>query len=660
MSHNQVGLKDEIFNAIQNGNILIPSKIIILPVIIRPFLWKELDYFSSRTFPEIFSSHRPIMTYPLSERDGIWERVIKQIITHINPKRMFWKGRRIWKGLSVMGIVSILALILAFPSALKDSLDLITNSNKPSENTLIEETKQPSLFPSKFDSTTLYILVTRFEDNVNKQETNCYGYSIISRIDELKNDRNLPIQCRYLDSKSPIQTDEAEELRGFHNADLIIWGKLRNASSSCSSKGFCLKFLPSETLLHYTGGKIKKQIKNEFQHDISNVDIEEGLISMGDELFDDWLVEMSNLKIGRKKPNLFYIDKKWPKEKRVNSLLSRGSIWYSLKVYNKALADFRQANTLKKLDKNFYLNMIDCQHSLGNLDSALIYVNDLIEIYPNYLFGYHSRGGMSMNLKKYNEAILDFNKVVELGSDISIGYDGRGLAKMNLGRYSEAIADFDKSLSIQPNNSFILCNRGTSKLDMNKYPEAIIDLDKAILLGHIMAHTYLSRGSAKTKMKHYEEAIKDYNLAIEIEPSNATAYVKRGFAKSEFKQYSKAIEDFDRGIKLDPNNALYYNNRAGIKLSFGLKEEAIRDYEQAVKLSNFKEKVFIQQLQQARQSNIKPKLTFFERFYLLLKEYWFLIFLTLVFYFIINKRKEKGKTPVKSNQKGFQRSKKIR
>ena len=84
----------------------------------------------------------------------------------------------------------------------------------------------PGPFPDKFDSTTLYILITRFEDYANFNETECYGRSIESRIDVLKNQRNLPVRIHYVHSESPNQSNDAALLRDRYYADLIIWGKL--------------------------------------------------------------------------------------------------------------------------------------------------------------------------------------------------------------------------------------------------------------------------------------------------------------------------------------------------------------------------------------------------------------------------------------------------
>jgi hypothetical protein len=147
---------------------------------------------------------------------------------------------------------------------------------------------------------------------------------IESRIEELKNERNLPVRFHYVDTESPNQSEDATRLRDRYYADLIIWGKLRNASPNCEAGGFCIKFLPSDTLVHYAGGQIKKQIEGDYQSNISSIDIEEGLINMGDDRFDDWLVEMSYLKVGRKRPEFFLHRRKLAKGKKSRKISCSG------------------------------------------------------------------------------------------------------------------------------------------------------------------------------------------------------------------------------------------------------------------------------------------------------------------------------------------------
>ena len=196
-----------------------------------------------------------------------------------------------------------------------------------------------------------------------------------------------------------------------------------------------MKFIPSDTLIHYAGGQVKKQVDADFQPNTSAVDIEEGLINMGDERFDDWLVGMSNLKVGRKRPELFYIDNSWPRNKKTDAFHARGESWYALGLYEKALADFRQAILLVPRDVHFYSISGDCEYKSGNYESAISYLDHVIELDPKY----------------------------------ANAYNNRGWAKTNLGNYAEAIADCDKAIELDPKNTKILPDRLIAQRMLERY-----------------------------------------------------------------------------------------------------------------------------------------------------------------------------------------------
>lgn len=270
-------------------------------------------------------------------------------------KKPVWEGRQVTKpNFPIYAFAAGLIFFMWVP-VLWLSMKTDESSKDDGKTQMEQETqkKDKPFFPAKFDSTKLYVLVTRFEADESAIETECYGQSIVSRIEEVSDERHLPIIPRYLKSASPLLSEDAEVIRSFHHADLIIWGKIDDADANCTAGGFCMKFIPSDTLLHYTGMKIKKQVKNSYQDSISNRKIEQGLIKMGDDFFDDWLVEMSNLKIGKKRPALFYIDPNWGLDKRHEAYLTRGSIWYSLQDYKKAFEDFKEAISIKKLNLYF-------------------------------------------------------------------------------------------------------------------------------------------------------------------------------------------------------------------------------------------------------------------------------------------------------------------
>jgi len=105
----------------------------------------------------------------------------------------------------------------------------------------------------------------------------------------------------------------------------------------------------------------------------------------------------------RIKPNLFAYN-------------NRGTVWYGLKEYEKAIADYNQAI---------------------NLDSE-------------FALAYNNRGGVWYELKEYEKAIADFNQAIDLDPKKIDAYYNRGLTFFYLDKYSNAISDYTQAINLNP------------------------------------------------------------------------------------------------------------------------------------------------------------------------------------------------------------------
>ncbi|MFN0037767.1 MAG: hypothetical protein ACKVUS_22115, partial [Saprospiraceae bacterium] len=205
-----------------------------------------------------------------------------------------WESASLGNKLAFVGlIVTFVLTVLGFlqnhflgnPSRKKDSRELesLKTQSQPSPD------PDPGCgFPAHFVRDTLYVLITRFEDTPIGGAGKPYGKGIEGRIDILSDSLKLPIRFCYRDDLPPNQRRDANALRDKFHADLVIWGKLKNASSQGNADGFNLQFEPSDTLITYAGGKITKPKLDYYQSGISAGDMEIELIWMGNEVFEDF------------------------------------------------------------------------------------------------------------------------------------------------------------------------------------------------------------------------------------------------------------------------------------------------------------------------------------------------------------------------------------
>ena len=181
--------------------------------------------------------------------------------------------------------------------------------------------------------------------------------------------------------------------------------------------------------------------------------------------------------------------------------------------------------------------------------------------------------------KNYDKAMENYNKAIELDPNYVAAYTSRGLAESNLEKNQKTIKDYDKAIELDPNDAETYYNRGNAKLELEDYQEAIKDYDKAITLDPQNAYAYVCKGIAKAQSKDYRGAIKDFDKAIELNFNFSLVYIHRGIAKFKVEDYQGAIKDSTEAIRLDPKNLTAYGNRGNAKFALGDYQGAMKDYD---------------------------------------------------------------------------------
>jgi len=537
------------FDFVCNTAGLIPPTAQAVPIIARHATWEALPFLKQYAANAIPADQQPMPSGSEEQKDAWMDRVARSIaqklgLIELKPvaTRPFWK--RItpdgWMGAAVAILLALVAYYC--PSERQ-------NQKQAKQETASSDTCRD--FPARFVHDTLFVLITRFED-FNKYSLQCYGETMRWHINAFAENRRLPIEVCYRHSLSPDDSREADRLRDEYHADLIIWGRLDNAGSDCTTDGFCLLFNPSDTLIRYVGGIPHKTDPSDFQDSISSSRILKGQFRMGKKVFDNWLIDMFNLKIGKKQPALMVIDENWKDSEKLEAYRTRANIWSGLGRHQEALADWDQA----------------------------------IRINPKDALFYNNRGGEKFNLGRFDEAIADYDRSLEIDSNFLFAYLNRGVAKLRSKNHSaDALHDLEHVAEKAPNFPDIHHVRGDAHSKLHRYPEAVADYDQAIKNNPQDIRSYLNRAVAHKEMGHWDEAIADYSQVIKINPNDAVAHLNRGAAKSRKGLFKDAIIDYDRAVKLDPKNAVAYNNRGGARYDLGEFEKAIADYDQAIKIS---------------------------------------------------------------------------
>jgi tetratricopeptide (TPR) repeat protein len=209
---------------------------------------------------------------------------------------------------------------------------------------------------------------------------------------------------------------------------------------------------------------------------------------------------------------------------------------------------------------------------------AILCYDKVININPNNINAWNSKGYTLRLLGKFREAIRSYDRVIEIdASNVSVWYN-RGLALSNLGRYDEAIRSYDRVIEIDANNTDAFNAKGLVLERLGKYDEAAEYYNKVREIDKIRVQINNEKGNFLQESRKFREAIRSYDRVIEIDASNVSAWYNRGLALSNLGRYDEAIRSYDRVIEIDANNTDAFNAKGLVLERLGKYDEAILSY----------------------------------------------------------------------------------
>jgi tetratricopeptide (TPR) repeat protein len=513
---------------------------------------------------------------------AIWNNKIEDKIDLANPQEKTNakdKNRRNVVVLLMILIIITILIIFFIKTNFKDKSGEV-------------ETQKVSLgcdFPKKFNGDSLYILITGFEDDSKRFKADCHGTSINRRIDFIKNEKKLPIKICYEPNLSPKQSDEVKLIQKNYNADLVLWGNLKNLSKNCGEGDICFKSQPSDSIIRICSGEIETEnYKLEYEKGMRSEDIEEGNLHVGNLAFDSWILAVFNAKIGKKKPSLFRVDTLLSKEKQAELWMQKGNLFYNLGNYTQSINCFTESIQLEPNHSEFYNNRGIARKKIKDYAGAISDYDKVIELYPSYGSAYYNRAILKREMKDYKNAISDYNKAIMLDSSQATFYYNRANLKIEMKDYKDAISDYDKAIKLDSNQAIFYINRGVIKKILKDYNGATIDFEKAIQIDSNEIKSYINLGDLRKELKDFNGAKSYYNKAIEIDTiSDALTYADRGISKAGTKDINGALSDFNNAIQFNPNNKDFYYNRAILKRDIGDYKGSIIDFDKAIELNPY-------------------------------------------------------------------------
>ena len=244
------------------------------------------------------------------------------------------------------------------------------------------------------------------------------------------------------------------------------------------------------------------------------------------------------------------IEKKFNEAKKLHQA---GKVNEAQKIYLELLKNSPSDHKINFLTGTSYLQ-------LKNYEKAITYLDNSINISPEFPHSYNSKGIVFSEMKLFEEAIRNYDKAILLKPDFLEAHLNRGISLKNIQEYDDALKSFEKCIEIDSLNPKIYNNLGNLFLENLKYADAKHAYDNAIMFNEKYAEAYEGRGDALQEIAKIEKdpsklslSITNYEKAFSLKPDLDYVYGKIVSTKMYVSDWSKT-EEYLSKIKEEVNN----------------------------------------------------------------------------------------------------------
>jgi tetratricopeptide (TPR) repeat protein len=297
---------------------------------------------------------------------------------------------------------------------------------------------------------------------------------------------------------------------------------------------------------------------------------------------------------------------------------SRGTVYFSVDDYYKAIADFIRAMEINDQNYLYYYNTAHSLYQLNDPGESLYYLERALSLKDDHCNSYNLKGviyedenisdSSKVYFKKaydcspddpqmsYNLAFAYYNnqeykdalKWFEVSD--SLGYDGAGIYSymgncyFAFEEYANAIGYHEKHFRLDSLNYIPLYNIGTCYYNLAEYDQAIDALKKSYDLEkedsdipYYISKAYFQKKDIRTAHAYIDQA-------LDLNPSSPELFDKRAEIFTALKEYEKAIADYNVSLSLYPDDCRIYQELGKIYKITGQIDEADRSFAKSVEL----------------------------------------------------------------------------
>ncbi|HTA62844.1 MAG TPA: OmpA family protein [Bacteroidia bacterium] len=286
-------------------------------------------------------------------------------------------------------------------------------------------------------------------------------------------------------------------------------------------------------------------------------------------------------------------------------LVNRAIAYEKLTKLKEAVADYRQAITLKKGAQNLYMKVANLSMTLEDYATAVLYLDNLVHLDRKNIGALQKASFSYLKLKQFEIALERANKALDIQRYNHISHYYKALALDSLKDYTKANIDYESAIRLMKNeisngskplpkfkpyyvnSALVLYHLNDFDNSIKNYNEAIsIDpsdteephhyyayylesqpylkktdftntigyLNKCMALNPKFSAGFFARAEVYKQTSQFQSAISDYTKVLQIENSNVNALLGRGKCYLELGNYSDAMRDLWQAVKLNPKS----------------------------------------------------------------------------------------------------------
>jgi tetratricopeptide (TPR) repeat protein len=277
---------------------------------------------------------------------------------------------------------------------------------------------------------------------------------------------------------------------------------------------------------------------------------------------------------------------------REQILLDHDYAMYKYTDLSKSINVLKEASSLYPKEKQIFAHLGYYYFQVtGELDTAIVYYNRVLELDPNEKWTLNRMGYIYRRKKDYAKAIEYFERYAKIAPKDENPYDSMAGLYLGMNNFSKSIEMYQKVLDITPDHIWGLTGIAANYIRMGEYQKARDQLNRALQTAnsynarqrtqHFLAILSIAEGDVDQAIRHMEnrgEIMKQEGNIIDF-AGNELSIAEILFEHGRIAGAEKKLEWFNKTIETS-------------KLSEGEKDQAVLSYlSQTICLEVIKENI---------------------------------------------------------------------